>query len=345
MIKKPFPFLFLSIFFALLLSDIAPAQVHKYSIDYNSIVSLTEKSVRDSFSYSGIAAFYNSISAYILSKEGIESLDEGIRTLVPGQSLAVVGHYKILVIDDPGMSVSFSNDKLLMHKIGAKNDDFDGSRVSVQLLLKSDLDQLPEPFYKLKYIHLWKPFRGLCLCIEAILLQINSIHSFGWGVSIILFSLLFKIFTFPVNIWITRAQRNVSHIQARLAPELEYIKANFSGEDAHHKFIAAHKQQGVTPFYKIKPLLLIFAMVPFWIAIFNALGEMDHIAGHAFLWIQDLAYPDAIYNLGIRIPLLGNSINLLPILMTILNIFAALLHQNRIISSKDLRKQKLNLYF
>jgi len=158
-------------------------------------------------------------------------------------------------------------------------------------------------------------------------------------------SLLFRIFILPANVLLTRTQRNVSHIQARLAPELETIKANFSGEEAHNKFMAAHKAQGVTPFYNLKPLLLTLAPIPFLIAIFNVLGEFDKIVGHSFMWISDLAYPDAVFDFGVHIPLLGNSINLLPILMTLLTVFAALLHQNKIVSAKELRKQKLNLYF
>ena len=137
----------------------------------------------------------------------------------------------------------------------------------------------------------------------------------------------------------------MSHIQARLAPELEAIKANFSGEEAHNKFMAAHKTHGVTPFYNLKPFLLTLAPVPFLIAIFNVLGESDKIAGHSFMWISDLAYPDAVFDFGVHIPLLGNSINLLPILMTLLTVFAALLYQNKIVSAKELRRQKLNLYF
>lgn len=63
------------------------------------------------------------------------------------------------------------------------------------------------------------------------------------------------------------------------------------------------------------------------------------------MWISDLAFPDAVFDFGVHIPLLGNSINLLPILMTLLTVFAALLHQNKIVSAKELRKQKNNLYF
>ena len=333
-------YIFLILFTALALPQFARANIKPLEIDSNNFNEVIEDKVREPFSYSGLASFYNGVTAYIINENGVEGLDdESFYALTPSQSLAIVGHYKILIVSNINAEISFTDEKLILKEDGNKQ------KFQAQILLKSDLTQLPQPFQNLKYAHLWEPFRLLCIGIEKILLWLHSLHSLGWGVTIILLSLLFRIFILPANVLLTRTQRNVSHIQARLAPELETIKANFSGEEAHNKFMAAHKAQGVTPFYNLKPLLLTMAPVPFLIAIFNVLGESDQIARHSFIWISDLAYPDAVFDFGVHIPLLGNSINLLPILMTLLTFFAALLHQNKIVSAKELRKQKLNLYF
>ena len=333
-------YIFLILFTALALPQFARANIKTLEIDSNNFNEVIEDKVREPFSYSGLASFYNGVTAYIINENGLEGLDdESFYALTPSQSLAIVGHYKILIVSNINAEISFTDEKLILKEDGNKQ------KFQAQILLKSDLTQLPQPFQNLKYAHLWEPFRLLCIGIEKILLWLHSLHSLGWGVTIILLSLLFRIFILPANVLLTRTQRNVSHIQARLAPELETIKANFSGEEAHNKFMAAHKAQGVTPFYNLKPLLLTLAPIPFLIAIFNVLGEFDKIVGHSFMWISDLAYPDAVFDFGVHIPLLGNSINLLPILMTLLTVFAALLHQNKIVSAKELRKQKLNLYF
>jgi YidC/Oxa1 family membrane protein insertase len=280
------------------------------------------------------------LTAYIINENAVKRMgDENFYALNPSQSLAIVGHYKILVVSNVNANISFADEKLILKEGGNRQ------KFQVQILSKSDLAQLPQPLQKLKYAHLWEPFRLLCIGIEEALLWLHSLHSLGWGITIIFLSLLFKIFILPANILLTRSQKKVSHIQARLAPELELIKTNFSGEEAHNKFMAAHKANGVTPFYNLKPLLLTLAPIPFWIAIFNVLGELNQIAGHSFMWITDLAYPDAVFDFGAHIPLLGSSINLLPILMSLLTVFAALLHQNKIVSAKELRRQKLNLYF
>ena len=333
-------YIFLALFTVLALPQFSRADINTLEVDSNNFNTVIEDKVREPFSYSGLASFYSGVTAYIVNEKGVKRLDdENFYALTPSQSLAIVGHYKILVVRNINAEISFADEKMIL-----KESD-NTERVQAILLLKSDLTQLPQPFQKLKYAHLWEPFRLICIGIEGALLWLHSLHSLGWGITIILLSLLFKIFILPANVLLTRLQRNVSHIQARLAPELETIKANFSDEEAHNKFMVAHKAQGVTPFYNLKPLLLTLAPIPFLIAIFNVLGELNQIAGHSFMWISNLAYPDAVFDFGVHIPLLGSSINLLPILMTLLTIFAALLHQNKIVSAKELRRQKLNLYF
>ena len=147
----------------------------------------------------------------------------------------------------------------------------------------------------------------------------------------------------PSNILLIRSQRRVSYIQAKLNPALEKIKVDFSGQEAHEKSMAAYKAEGVSPFYTLKPLMFVLIPLPFLIAIFNVLGELDLLVGQSFLWIRDLAYPDKIFDFAINIPLLGSSLNLLPFLMTSLTVLAALFYKDKIISKKELNRQKFNL--
>ena len=333
-------YIFLILFSALALPQSLRADIKKLEVDSNNFNNVVDDNVRESFSYSGLATFYNGLVAYIVDESGIKSLGgENFYALSPNQHLAFVGHYKIMVVSNMNATFKFADEKLIL------KEGFNIEKVQLKLLLKSDLDQLPKPFKKLKYAQLWEPFRLLCIGVEVIFLWLQSLHSLGWGVTIILLSLLFKILSLPANIFLTRSQRNVSHIQVRLAPELELIKTSFSGEEAHNKFMAAHKAEGVTPFYTLKPIMLTLMPLPFLIAIFNVLGEVDLIAGHSFMWIRDLAYPDAVFYFGMHVPLIGGSVNLLPILMALFTVFSALTHQNKIVTAKELRKQKLNLYF
>lgn len=108
--------------------------------------------------------------------------------------------------------------------------------------------------------------------------------------------------------------------------------------------MATYKEANVSPFYVIKPLFIGIIPIPLSISIFNVLGNLDDLSGQSFLWISDLSRPDVIATFSSTIPTLGNSIHLLPILMTIITIVMAKSHQNHIVSAVELQSQKRNLY-
>lgn len=337
--------IFLLFLLIMSVSSFSFAEITNFKTRHNKINSIINNNVKSPFTFSGLASYYNVVTAYIVSNNKIEKInDDQFYILTPSHSLAIIGHHKIMIVNNIEHALSFKKNKLFWQEEESKKKLIDKKSLQVQLLSKSDLVKYSQPFQKLKYAHLWEPFRLLCVGIEFTLLGLNSLHFFGWGVTIILFSFLFKIFILPVNLFLMRSQKKVFHIQKSLATELEQIKLNFSGEEAHNKFIEAHKLKGVTPYYNLRPLFLSFVPIPFLIAIFNVLGELDLISGNSFLWIKDLSYPDAIFYLDTSIPFLGNSINLLPILMTLLTVIGTIFHQNKFILKKDINKQKLNLY-
>lgn len=332
--------------FLLVFPNLVFAEIKYLKIEPNKINNLINEHVKEPFSYSGLASFYNNISVYIVNKHKIKKIDDNnLSILKHYDSLVFIGHHKILIISKINASFVFDNYKIFWSLDSFTDQNIDKISTNAKLLVKSDLNLLTEEFYQLKYVHLWEPLRSLCILIESIVIWINSLHNYGFAITIILLSLIFKLFTLPVNILLIRVQKQVSYIQASLSSELENIKSNYSGEEAHSRFIQAHKSIGVTPFYNLRPFLLTLFPIPFLISIFNVLGEMNILSGVSFLWIKDLAYPDAIYYINNKIPLIGNSLNLLPILMTLLTIMAAIYHKNEIISKKDLAKQRRNLYF
>ena len=327
-----------------LFSSWSNAGVKKFELTSDNINNLLNNEVRDTFSYSGLAASYNGLTAYTINGDTVKRLGDNIYyTLNSEQYLAVIGRYRILIAKNINAPVLFKNNELIWQKTN-KTEPGDGiKKIQVGVLLKSDLPGLGHPYHTIRYLHLWEPVRLLCIGVETFFLWLNSLHSLGWGVTIILLSLVFKIFTFPVSLLITLSQRKVSYIRRKLAPELERIKIHYSGEEAHTKFIAAHKAQGVSIFYRLKPLVWILISIPFFIVLFNVLGESDLLAGESFLWIKNLAHPDAVSILGFRVPFFGDSINFLPILLLFLNIFGATLYQNKILNTKELWRQKINL--
>lgn len=54
--------------------------------------------------------------------------------------------------------------------------------------------------------------------------------------------------------------------------------------------------------------------MPIFIALYQALMKSIELRGARFLWINDLSMPDAV-KIPVTLPLVGNSINILPIIM------------------------------
>jgi YidC/Oxa1 family membrane protein insertase len=106
----------------------------------------------------------------------------------------------------------------------------------------------------------------------------------------------------------------------------------------------AHKELGVSPFYTLKPMLGSLIQVPILIAVFNALGEMPQLDGESFLWIENLAYPDSIGHLPFAIPMFGDTISLLPFIMTAVTLYSTIIFRNRHAPEAEVKSQKRNLY-
>ncbi len=200
----------------------------------------------------------------------------------------------------------------------------------------------------LRYTHLWGWLRVLCLLLENALTTMHDVTGMGWGWCIMLLCIAIKIALIPVTKFVRSQQRRVGEIQSALQRPLEQIKANFDGQEAHERIMAAHKDLGVSPFYTLKPMLGMFIQVPILVAVFNMLGELPVLSGQAFWWISDLAYPDAVLQAAgpnRAIPLFGASLNLLPVLMTVVTVASAILYKDRVAPASETKKQKRNLYF
>jgi YidC/Oxa1 family membrane protein insertase len=80
--------------------------------------------------------------------------------------------------------------------------------------------------------------------------------------------------------------------------------------------MALYREQGASPFTGMLPM---FVQMPIWIALYSAIYTSIDLRGAAFLpvWITDLSAPDALYRFSdtMSLPIVGNTLNLLPLLM------------------------------
>jgi len=166
----------------------------------------------------------------------------------------------------------------------------------------------------------------------------------SYGVAILFLSLAVKILMWPLTLVAERWQREVERIQSVLKPELDAVRREFRGEEAHRRVLQAYRQHGVSPFFPVRSLLGFLIQIPIFIAAFDMLGENFGLNGSSFLWIGDLALPDRTVALPTTLPFFGGHLNLLPFLMTFLTVLAARVQEYPSISPELLAGQRRRLY-
>jgi len=287
----------------------------------------------------GLASYYNVTGYFLVDENSITSIDDSmVIALKEGQWLALSNRYTILAIKAPGLAVKVIDGKL----------DLDVRSVSSVPVLKfsskDQLSKLAPELDQLRYNHLWLPFSHLSRVAEAVLVSIQKNIISSWGWTIVIFAVLLKFLLLPVGVMTVKFQRKVSQVQSKLDPVLADIKATYDGEEAHNRIMAAHKELGVSPFYSLKPMLAFFIQIPILIAVFNALGEMPQFNQQSFFWIENLAYPDVVGHFPVSLLMFGDTVSILPVLMTVVTIYSTIIFQNSHASTAEVRRQKRNLY-
>ena len=291
----------------------------------------------------GLASYYNAVRLLSIDGDEVSDFNDQQPTVLNDQRLlAAVGRFEVELFNTPAAIATVDHDADRIEL--SWPPDKTGELLTITLASKNQLITINPDWSAIRYSHLWNWLASLSMAVEWSLVQIKLHITGNWGWSIVLLAILLKILLLPVNLMTVRFQREVSRYQAQLAPQLDEIKAQYDGEEAHQRIMAAHKTLGITPFYALKPVLGSFIQVPVLVAVFNALGEMPQLAGTSFLWIGDLAYPDAIATLPTTLPMLGNQLHLLPIIMTLVTVFSTLIFDNRHVTKAELRRQKRNLY-
>lgn len=283
----------------------------------------------ETLQFYGLAAYYNDVRQI-----DVESIDGTAWQGWKGRFAALLVDTNGVAVGSDGVELSPASDGSVSLRLGLIDTHGNGEFAGINA-------------ERLRYTHLWGWLRGICLLVEKMLIGIQGVTGFGWGLAIILLCAVIKIALIPVTMFVAKQQQRVGEVQSALEQPLKEIKANYDGQEAHERIMAAHKEIGVSPFYTLRPMLGMFVQLPILIAVFNMLGELPQLSGATFLWIADLAYPDAIWQFmaaGSGIPLFGNTLNLLPVLMTAVTVAAAFLHQDSAAPASETRKQKRNLY-
>lgn len=152
----------------------------------------------------------------------------------------------------------------------------------------------------------------LKLLFEIIFSYVNAITNHP-GLSIIALSLCINLLVLPLYKRSDAMQEEERRTQAKLQKGVSHIKRVFKGDEQMLILQTYYRQNHYKPTYVLRGATSLFLEIPFFMAAYSFLSNLEMLSGVSFGPIADLGRPDAL------ISVFGISINLLPILMTVVN--------------------------
>ncbi|PIQ82481.1 MAG: hypothetical protein COV76_03260 [Candidatus Omnitrophica bacterium CG11_big_fil_rev_8_21_14_0_20_64_10] len=156
--------------------------------------------------------------------------------------------------------------------------------------------------------------------VEMISRFMNWTYGFtkNWGLSVILLSLVAWLPLAPMS-WYS--MKNATDMQAKMAlirPEMARLEKQYKNnpQKKSQETMKLWKKHNISPASGCLGCLPMLITFPIYPALYLFLNRSTQIQGASFLWIKDLAAPDALLRFSQPLPLIGDSFNLLPILAT-----------------------------
>ncbi len=135
----------------------------------------------------------------------------------------------------------------------------------------------------------------------------------NYGVSIILLSFAISLLLLPVFIYIEKSKKKDDVIKNKMKPLIDEIKRVYKGQERYYYTKTINRQHNYNSLKALIPILSLLLQIPFFIAAYQFLENFEPLKEVSFGFISDLSQPDSF--LGV--------INILPILMTLVNILTA----------------------
>jgi YidC/Oxa1 family membrane protein insertase len=159
------------------------------------------------------------------------------------------------------------------------------------------------------YERLFRPFS------IAILISFKFLHKFipNYGWVIVLFSILIKVLVYPLTHKSYISMKKMQLVQPKMAEIREKYKND--PQRLNKETMKLYKEYGVNPMGGCLPTLLQMPLLVGLFIVFRSTIELRHAP--FIWWIKDLSMPDTIAMLPFAIPMYGNTVNVLPILMGI----------------------------
>jgi YidC/Oxa1 family membrane protein insertase len=141
------------------------------------------------------------------------------------------------------------------------------------------------------------------------------LHGFfaNWGIVVIVFSITIKLVTIPLSTGQMRSMKKMQVVQPMVMEVRDKYKDD--AKKMNEELLKVYRTYGVNPAGGCLPMLL---QAPILYALFELLRNAIQLRQAPFmLWIHDLSIPDALFHFGTKLPLIGEQMSGLTLLLVI----------------------------
>ena len=140
------------------------------------------------------------------------------------------------------------------------------------------------------------------------------------GLSIIALSLVMNFLVLPLYAKADKMQEEQNNIEKKLHRGVEHIKKTFKGDERYMMLQTYYRQNNYKPTDALKGSISLLLEIPFFMAAYAFLSNLNVLKGASFGPISNLGAPDQM------LTLFGITLNVLPILMTLINIVSSYIY-------------------
>ena len=133
-------------------------------------------------------------------------------------------------------------------------------------------------------------------------------------------SILINFLALPLYNIADAIQEDERKLNKKMEPQIKRIKSTFSGDEQFMMIQTYYRECNYHPLYIFRSSLSILIEIPFFIAAYHYLSNCDLLGGGSFYCFTNLSKPDEI------IEFLKFRINLLPVLMTLINLISGVVY-------------------
>lgn len=149
----------------------------------------------------------------------------------------------------------------------------------------------------------------------------------NWGIVIIFMTIVIRLLISPLTYksYVSQAKMKV------LKPELDELKAKFKDDQQRFSMeqMKLFRTAGVSPLGGCVPMVL---QIPIFFSLYFLFQSAIEVRHKSFLWVPDLSTYDSIAHLPFSIPLYGDHVSLLTLLMTATSLIMAVYNKNMTMS-------------